>query len=298
MTPRPTSLLVRVEGIPESLRAEQRWVLWRYVLRDGRRTKVPYMPSGRPAKANDPSTFCSFTNALAAYKTGRFDGLGFGLGAGWAGVDLDKCAHGEFTLVDALDHLFACRPAYVETSPTGTGYKAIGRSSRIGGEISFKTDPPTFTTWQGARFFAITGHGEGDPSVDITSLIDNWFPPAPLIQSSHREGYAHAAEMSDEMLWALLLGADDERSDAILALYRGDTSAYGGDHSRADLALCCHLAFWTNYDAERVDRMFRQSKLCRPKWDRASYRRATLRKALEPALLTAPLPGIGGIRGL
>ena len=66
-----------------------------------------------------------------------------------------------------------------------------------------------------------------------------------------------------------------------MELWRGDTSRFGGDHSRADQALCCHLAFWTNYDAERIDRLFRQSALMRPKWDSASYRRATLSKALH-----------------
>lgn len=53
----------------------------------------------------------------------------------------------------------------------------------------------------------------------------------------------------------------------ILALYQGDTSGYGDDHSRADLAMCSYLAYWTNSDEWQMDRMFRQSGLMRPKWD-------------------------------
>lgn len=51
-------------------------------------------------------------------------------------------------------------------------------------------------------------------------------------------------------------------------LWDGDTSEFGGDHSRADLALCRMLSFWCRGDFGRVDRLFRQSGLMRDKWDR------------------------------
>jgi hypothetical protein len=37
--------------------------------------------------------------------------------------------------------------------------------------------------------------------------------------------------------------------------------------SEASAALACHLAFWTRKNAAQMDRLFRQSKLMRPKWD-------------------------------
>ena len=49
-------------------------------------------------------------------------------------------------------------------------------------------------------------------------------------------------------------------------LWQGDTSGYGSQ-SEADLALCNHLNFWTGGDPQRIDRLFRQSGLMRPKWD-------------------------------
>ena len=51
-------------------------------------------------------------------------------------------------------------------------------------------------------------------------------------------------------------------------LWAGDTSDYDGDHSRADAALCSLLAYYTNDDQPRIDRLFRSSGLYRPKWDR------------------------------
>ena len=37
--------------------------------------------------------------------------------------------------------------------------------------------------------------------------------------------------------------------------------------SEADFALCIILAFWCGKDDKQMDRIFRQSKLYRPKWD-------------------------------
>ena len=75
----------------------------------------------------------------------------------------------------------------------------------------------------------------------------------------------HTKDLSDTELWDKMFysahGAD------IQALYNGDISGHGNDHSRADLALCSYLNYWTDSDASRIDRMFRQSGLIRPKWD-------------------------------
>jgi len=56
------------------------------------------------------------------------------------------------------------------------------------------------------------------------------------------------------------------------ALYdRGDLGGHGGDHSAADLALANHLVYWTDGDADQVDRLFRGSALFRDKWDEIHY---------------------------
>src|SRR2546423_15199321 len=51
---------------------------------------------------------------------------------------------------------------------------------------------------------------------------------------------------------------------------RGDLSGQGGDHSAADFALCCRLAYWTQ-DAAQIDRLFRRSGLMRAKWDEVHF---------------------------
>ncbi len=47
----------------------------------------------------------------------------------------------------------------------------------------------------------------------------------------------------------------------------GDTAAYGGDDSRADLGLASMLAFYTGEDLDQLERLMRRSKLYRDKWD-------------------------------
>ncbi len=95
------------------------------------------------------------------------------------------------------------------------------------------------------------------------------------------------------------------------ALWAGDLSAHGGDHSGADLALCNLLAFWTDLDAQRIDRLFRQSGLMRDKWDKPhfsdgrTYGQATIDKAIadsretysgrKPAASRDAEPGTPGV---
>ncbi|MCD8245273.1 MAG: DUF3987 domain-containing protein [Parabacteroides sp.] len=70
------------------------------------------------------------------------------------------------------------------------------------------------------------------------------------------------------------------------ALYNdGDLSHFNNDHSSADMALACILAFWCRNDPSQMDRIFRSSGLMRGKWDamrgEETYGAMTIRKAVE-----------------
>ena len=67
------------------------------------------------------------------------------------------------------------------------------------------------------------------------------------------------------------------------ALWRGDMSSAGNDHSKADQILCNGLAWVTGRDTARMDSMFRQSGLYRDKWETNSYRERTLNNAASTA---------------
>jgi primase-polymerase (primpol)-like protein len=312
---RPTTIDLKTDGIPDALRTERRWALWRYEWqqhdgRKGRWSKIPYQLSGYRARSNDPSTWCAFLDALVAYRKNGYDGLFFALGDGWAGVDLDHCCQQDnlgmhYPIYEVSGSLSRIQKlaAYYEVSPSGTGYKVIGRSTRIGGQIDFAVTPAAFTTWTGPRFFAITGHVEaigltggqdgsepvdayGSPTADIVDLIDNWFPAQRLVPTD-RPAYIHEGDTrgteniesrtDDQVVECILVRP---QADKFMRLVRGDLSDYGNDHSRADQALVCMLAYWSG-DLDQVDRLFRQTGLMRDKWNTDSYRRATLAKAVR-----------------
>ena len=174
---KPVALTVLVDNIPEVLRVESRWVNWRYEWDGERWMKPPYQPRGVSAKPNDPTTWSTFDAAVAARHS--FDGIGFMLGDGWAGIDLDDCWPDVADAKGILDRLATC---YLEISPSGAGSKAIGRSQRVGGQIAFAVTPPAFTTSVSPRFFTITGRGTGNPLADLSPFINDWFPPAPAPQ--------------------------------------------------------------------------------------------------------------------
>lgn len=91
---------------------------------------------------------------------------------------------------------------------------------------------------------------------------------------------AEPLDLDDEELLSLALNADD--GGKFSKLWAGDwDKAEYASHSEVDLALCCKLAFWTGRDKARMDRLFRQSKLYRKKWDRADYSGATLDRAID-----------------
>src|SRR5271154_4864312 len=75
---KPTPLHVRAAGIPKTMRAERRWVVWAYEWIEptdgklGRWTNVPFIAITSPVKASStkPETWRSVSEALKAYDDG------------------------------------------------------------------------------------------------------------------------------------------------------------------------------------------------------------------------------------
>ena len=79
-------------------------------------------------------------------------------------------------------------------------------------------------------------------------------------------------------------------------LWGGDTSGYDTP-SEATAALCLMLAYWTDKDPGRMDRLFRQSGLMRDKWDRPQGLPGwTITKALDGMTEITRAPGAPGLR--
>jgi hypothetical protein len=262
---------VHADRIPPSLRTLRRWLLWKYVTRDGKPTKAPFQPNGKPAKSNDPNTWCSLEEALKALETKRFAGLGFVLGDGITGVDLDwKDYTGNGvpleaqTIVDRLN-------SYVEWSPSKRGCHVLVLGNRPQGAHNRKPLAPGVgvEVYDSGRYFTVTGEAWTgypidlqDRQAELEALCRELWPqeerPAPV------KGTPAPTVLDDAELLRRMFSA--KNGSELERLWAGDWSGYPSQ-SEGDLALAGALMFWTANDTARADRLFRQSGLFRPKWD-------------------------------
>jgi putative DNA primase/helicase len=112
----------------------------------------------------------------------------------------------------------------------------------------------------------------GQPMLD--ALCARLWPPK---QPTPRVVRRHRLPASDAML---LIRARDAKNGALFnRLWNGEWQKLYQSASEADLALCSLLAWWCDGDADRVDRLFRQSGLYREKWERSDYREWTIARA-------------------
>ena len=283
---------MNIDSIPAELKAIPRWLLWRLETRAGKATKVPFQADGRPAKVNDPATWTGYESGLTAYHACGFSGLGIVLTEAddLVGVDLDGCLNPDTgELNDEAAAIVAMLPTYCEVSPGGRGLRMFG----------FGTLPPggrrkgAVEIYSAGRYLTVTGNRfNGHAALaNITSQLAEvhariFGKPAVAKPVATKTRPADPSDLDDVVL---LDKAHRARNGGDFSrLWNGDTSAHDGDDSAADLALCNHLAFWTKCDPSRVDKLFRQSGLMRPKWDErrgesGTYGQMTIAKALDSA---------------
>jgi len=268
-------------------------LLWRLEDRDGKPSKTPYQVSGTLAKVNDPATWTTFENALTAYLQGGFSGLGIALSGDddLTGVDLDKCLNPNTGELDPeAARIVADLPTYCEISPSGRGLRlfAFGRLPQ-GGRRKGKVE-----MYESGRYLTVTGHqfnGHGSITqctAELAKVHARIFGTAGAAGSPPVDTKPRPADPLNLDDAALLAKAHRARSGGDFdRLWNGDLSGHGGDASAADLALCNSLGFYTGNDPARMDRLFRQSALFRPKWDKShysdgrTYGQATIEKAIS-----------------
>lgn len=290
---------------PAWLAGARRWLLWCWGTprEDGKRAKVPYYAGGGKRRTTgtpeDTARLVTYDEAMAAAwrLPGVYVGLGFALGDGWQGIDLDSVRQ------NRLSDLANALPSYVELSPSGNGCHAIGFGR------PFDTLPPDKTTgieaYAHSRFFTFTGWViRFGPLACLADFVEQ------RLVARHGGAQSTGPQMprmpdepetlSDDAVMRQFLSASN--AAPFRALWAGDgLHLYGNDHSRADQALMTQLAFYTRNDAQLV-RLFRQSALgAREKAYREDYIArtvATARATHAPRLaaIAAAMAAMGGAR--
>lgn len=184
-------------------------------------------------------------------------------------------------------HLCARLPGTViEISQSGVGLHIWG-VGRIG-EHAKKNVPLGIELYTELRFIALgTSHvgAIAGPCEGLLSVAAEFFPPRSSGAFYEAEGPCEGwrgpeddAELIRRALKSRSMGAAfgtrasfadlwDADPAALARAYPTTDSTNPYDASSADAALAQHLAFWTGRDVARIERLMRQSKLARSKWD-------------------------------
>src|SRR5215216_5641588 len=269
-----------VYQIPEELRTESSWVLWRKEHRDGKLTKVLYQASHRRADSTAPRTWTSFEEAVEAFEHDDFfDGIGFVFHPDnpYCGADIDDVSEDEARRwIERFD-------SYTERSPSGNGFHIICKA-----KVPKGTNRDEGELYSSSRFFTMTGDVVRDvPVRETQDAADEFYK---FLRRDDEPPKERAAQTSSILTDAevVRLAENAKHGDEFSAIYRGGGQFKSG--SERDLSLASRIAFWTQDEAQ-IERIMRGSGCAREKWDRhRTYLRDTITKALSSLTETYTAP--------
>lgn len=277
------------------------------VSRPGSVDKIPINPfTLEPTNPHDPNNWMSAAAAIEqAHKCPADVGVGFVFTRHdpFFFLDIDKCLtpEGHWSAL-AQSLMDAFRGAAFEVSQSGKGLHIIGSGACP--PHSCKNTSHGIELYTEARFVALTGDfTEGSVEQSMTPqlqwLVTNYFSKAIRHDEdpdlwNHEPVAEWNGPMDDDVLInkamstvgvANVFGGKASFQDLfeanvhVLAAAYPSSSGKPFDESSADMALACHLAFWTGKNHERIKNIMVRSALARGKWDREQYMRETIRNA-------------------
>jgi hypothetical protein len=256
--------------LPDELRADDSWVLWKKERRNGKSTKNLYQADHKQASSTDPATWTTFEKAVEAFEQdGFFHGAGFVFHPEnpYAGADIDDVSEEQARRwIDRFD-------SYAERSPSGRGFHIIFKA-----ELPKGTNRAEGELYSAGRFFTMTGDVvRSQPVREAQDAADEFYK---FLRRGDEPPKERAAQTSPILTDAevVRLAENARHGDEFSAAYRGGGQFKSG--SERDLSLASRLAFWTQ-DAPQVERIMRGSGCAREKWDtHRTYLHDTIEKAL------------------
>jgi len=186
----------------------KRWLLWRYVPSlepDEKPKKKPYYANGRARGDTDTpadtAQLVSYDEACAVQH--RYDGIGFALGDGWQGIDLDSVREKQLSIfANAL-------PGYVELSPSETGCHAIGYGRAF---HSLSNNGSGIEAYSGKRFFTFTESVIRDaPITCIADYVEQVLAP---VHELRKKKSSHGGRWNSNITLADIPNAPQVKTDA------------------------------------------------------------------------------------
>jgi hypothetical protein len=186
---KPATFNGDLTNLPPALRSraqDKRWVVWRWTWRsEQQRWDKPPLQAADPtlyAKSNDPATWGSYQDAVAAVMAGHADGIGYMLaGSDLNAADLDDCYTPDTGEIAAWAQTeITAANSYTEVTPSGTGLRILGVGE--GAELHRKFSIPGTTNGAAIevyratnRYITITGLQLGTATElgDIAAALDD-----------------------------------------------------------------------------------------------------------------------------
>jgi hypothetical protein len=220
--------------------------------------------TGRLASSTDRETWSSFGQAIAAYMSGRFEGISFAFPkwGGMFGIDLDACISPDGEIAPWAEEILEAFPTYAEVSPSGTGIKMYGLGNYNATGINFpvgeavpgqKRSAIELCGW--GKFFAFTGrvwpgHEEvQDCSTPLAVLSERIKKPEVVIPK-------RLHKVSTPVL---------ERARTYVRKIPPAISGQGG-HNKAFYCACRLIGLFGLDEEEAMDVMQEWNETCVPPW--------------------------------
>lgn len=272
----------------KELKKCKQWINWKY---DNNGSKIPYCYTGIKTGADSKNchNWCNYETAYNALS--KFDGIGIVLYNDLCGIDID---HKELNdpIVQSIIKLM---DTYTEYSPSDKGFhllftvdidkiptymdeKGQKKLDRKYYQKNSKLDIECYISGLTSRYFTFTGNSiNNKPINERTKELLKFLDEYMLINNSTKEASKNNINVQ-KIINTIITSKHSEKFKKLF--YDGNISSYNNDNSRADLALCSILAFYTQ-DFKTIDTIVQNSKLYREKWDRLDYKEMTINKAIK-----------------
>jgi hypothetical protein len=270
--------------IPVELREYTQWVCWRYEQTNGKKpTKIPYDPvTGLRASTTNPETWRTFSDALEAFASGNYSGIGFVLSNSdpFTFIDLDDPGDDPDIMQGHNNILAQFSNTYSELSPSGKGIHIIGKA-----KLETACKRHHVELYDKERYMTMTGDVYNDAPIDnIQTMVWKLYGEMGGKPQSKLNDVPHNPERyTDAQVWAKAASADN--GALFRKLWAGDWSDYPSQ-SEADFALIDYLQFHSG-NIDQIIRMFRDSGLGkRNKAMRDDYVAAMVARSFDRAQAT------------
>ena len=277
------------DKIPQDLKENALFCLYKMEQRKGKATKVPYQVNGKRADPSNPKCFTDFKTVCEVYNKGGYVGLGMGVFPPYKVFDIDGC------VVDGKIAIFAQEiietlNSYTEYSPSGKGVHIITKVDKFKPDVNkyyINNRKYGLEMYDGRvthRYITVTGDVIRDippmyRDVEVQKIADKYMKRT--VKKAKNAVSAPGSFLSDESVIQKM--QESKQAEKFKPLWDGEIPE-GKSHSEADMSLVQMLAFWCGGDVEQIDRLFRQSGLMRDKWDEmrgsATYGEITIKNAL------------------